>query len=255
MCIRDRLAAMFVATTASAEMTVVNPGSDSGAFRQVLATIGEQVTHEFVQANNPVTAWSYIDGTKDVLTVWSSEWPGDSELTSPAIDGSNLVALTTYETMLCSREFDSIAAMSGTDVKIATWGSDPVAKFLTTLGEENNINFIVVPFGGSGSTTKGYIAGDADTVFTITTRQGAVQEDTATSCIAFSAEGDLNFRFVDAIITVNSDPATTDNIRDIVTQLSGSTSWADKFSGTSTYVGGTDAHVAMFEEAVVNFSK
>ena len=249
------LAAMFIATSAHAEMTIVNPGSEGGAFRQVLSTIGEHVDHKFVQANNPVTAWSYIDGASDVLTVWSSEWPGDAELTSPVIDGSNLVALMTYETMMCSRQFASMDAMSGKDVKIATWGSEPVAKFLSALGAKHNINFVVVPFGGSGSTTKGYIAGEADTVFTITTRQGAIEEDSATSCIAFSADGDLGFRFVDAIATVGADSATTENLRGVVEKLSITTSWNDQFSGTATYVGGSASNVAMFEEAVVNFSK
>lgn len=250
------IVAMLFATTAYAEMTIVNPGSEEGAFRQVLTTIGQEVEHDFVQANNPVTAYSYIDGADDpVLTIWSSEWPGDPDLKSPEINKSNLVALMTYETMMCSRVFDNLNDMAGKDVKIATWGSEPVAKFLTVLGIEKDINFIVVPFGGSGSTTKGYLGGDADTVFTITTRQGAIEEDSATSCIAFSANGDLGFRFVDAIATVNADEVITNNIRDIVTELSTTQEWKDKFSGTVTYIGGTGKNVFMFNSAVVNFSK
>ena len=35
------LAAILFATTASAEVKIVNAGSDTGAFRQVLTTIGE----------------------------------------------------------------------------------------------------------------------------------------------------------------------------------------------------------------------
>jgi len=250
------LAAIFIATSAHAEITIVNPGSEEGAFRQVLTTIGQEVEHDFVQANNPVTAYSYIDNASTpVLTIWSSEWPGDADMQSPAIDADNLVALMTYETMMCSRQFANLDAMAGQDVKIATWGSEPVAKFLTALGNEKNINFIVVPFGGSGSTTKGYLGGDADTVFTITTRQGAIEQDNATSCIAFSTDGDLGFRFVDAIATVNADKVTTNNIRNIVTELSTTQEWKDKFSGTVTYVGGTGKNVSMFDSAVINFSK
>jgi hypothetical protein len=248
------LAAIFIATSAHAEITIVNPGSEEGAFRQVLTTIGQEVEHDFVQANNPVTAYSYIDNASTpVLTIWSSEWPGDADMQSPAIDADNLVALMTYETMMCSRQFANLDAMAGQDVKIATWGSEPVAKFLTVLGIEKDINFIVVPFGGSGSTTKGYLGGDADTVFTITTRQGAIEQDNATSCIAFSTDGDLGFRFVDAIATVNADKVTTNNIRNIVTELSTTQEWKDKFS--VTYVGGTGKNVSMFDSAVINFSK
>ena len=250
------LAAIFIATSAHAEITIVNPGSEEGAFRQVLTTIGQEVEHDFVQANNPVTAYSYIDGASTpVLTVWSSEWPGDADMQSPAIGADNLVALMTYETMMCSRQFANLDAMAGQDVKIATWGSEPVAKFLTVLGIQKDINFIVVPFGGSGSTTKGYLGGDADTVFTITTRQSAIEQDNATSCIAFSTDGDLGFRFVDAIATVNADKVTTNNIRNIVTELSTTQEWKDKFSGTVTYVGGTGKNVSMFDSAVINFSK
>ena len=138
------LAAIFIATSAHAEITIVNPGSEEGAFRQVLTTIGQEVEHDFVQANNPVTAYSYIDNASTpVLTVWSSEWPGDADMQSPAIDADNLVALMTYETMMCSRQFANLDAMAGQDVKIATWGSEPVAKFLTVLGIEKDINFMV----------------------------------------------------------------------------------------------------------------
>lgn len=248
------LAAILFATTASAEVKIVNAGSDTGAFRQVLTTIGETIDHTFIQANNPVTAYTYMQGD-DILTVWSSEWPGNNDMQSPTIDATNLVALMTYETMICSRTFTSLSDMSGKQVKLATWGSEPVAKFLTTLGTTHNIDFVVVPFGGSGSTTKGYIAGDADTVFTITTRLTAIQEDSATACIAFSDEGDLGFRFVDAITTVNADATITEQLRSTVATLSTSTEWLDAFSGTSTYVGGTEANVSMFNEAVVNFSK
>jgi len=241
----------FWAGFAQAEMTIVNPGSQEGAFRQVLTTLGEKVDHKFIQANNPVTASAYMEND-NILTIWSSEWPGNSDIDSPKITGKNLVALMTYETLMCSREFKSLDSMKGKTVKIATWGSDPVAKFLKNLGKQYKINFVVVPFSGSGSTTKGYLGMDANTVFTITTKQNALLEDKATTCYAFSEKGDLGFRFVDAIITVNANQNTTDDLRVIVDLLSEQQPWQDKFSGTSTYIG--EGYLPMFEEAVVNFS-
>lgn len=246
------LVATVFATSAVAEtINIVNPGSEEGAFRQVLTTIGEQVDHNFVQANNPVTAYSYMSND-NVLTVWSSEWPGDSDIKSPVINEDNIVALMTYETLMCSRQYKSLDEMAGQQIKIATWGSDPVAKFLNKLGSDIGVDFIVVPFDGSGSTTKGYIAGDADTVFTITTRQGALEEDKETNCFAFSANGDLGFRFVDAIITVNASQEITKHLREVVAALRETAEWKDKFSGTSTYIGNVQS---MYDEAVINFSK
>jgi len=250
------MAILFASTVYAADLEIVNPGSEEGAFRQVLTTLGEKVDHAFVQANNPVTAYSFIEGSDaPVLTIWSSEWPGDPELKSPLVDESNLVALMTYETMMCSRKFSSLQDLKGKTVKIATWGSEPVAKFLGNLEDATGATFVVVPFGGSGSTTKGYLAGDADTVFTITTRQTAIEEDAKTKCFAFSSNGDLGFRFVDAIVTVRSDKMLTEKLRELIAMLSTEQSWLDKFSGTSTYVGGSTKNIAMYKEAVVNFSK
>lgn len=249
--------AMFFATTVYAtEIEIVNPGSEEGAFRQVLTTLGEKIPNNaFVQANNPVTAYSFIEGSDaPVLTIWSSEWPGDPKLKSPDVNENNLVALMTYETMMCSREFTSLADLNGKEVKIATWGSAPVAKFLGELENATGAKFTVVPFGGSGSTTKGYLAGDADTVFTITTRQSAIEGDAATKCFAFSAKGDLGFRFVDAILTINAEQNFTDDLRVIVDLLSEQQPWQDKFSGTTTYVGGSIKNLGMYKEAVKNFS-
>lgn len=249
-------ATMFATAALADKVQIVNPGSEEGAFRQVLTTVGEKVDNDFVQANNPVTAYTYLNG-KNILTVWSSEWPGDPEIKSPKITTDNIVALMTYETLMCSREFDSLDSMAGHQVKIATWGSEPVAKFLTQLGSKIGVDFIVVPFGGSGSTTKGYIAGDADTVFTITTRQSALEEDTKTTCFAFSETGELGFRFVDALVTVNADVALTEKLRNIVENQSATDSWKEKFSGTVTYIqSGRDTKLLeMFDEAVTNFSK
>jgi len=244
---------LITATTASAEITIINPGSAQGTFRQVLNTIGETVEHRFVQANNPVTAYSHMQNDAGpILTMWSSEWPGNSKLISPKITAGNLIALMTYETMICSRHYTSLEDMQGKTVKIATWGSESVSRFLTNLGQRLDISFKIVPFDGSGSTTKGYIAGDANTVFTITTRKSAIEEDSATNCIAFSTKGDLKCRFVDAIITINANKVTVDNFRNIVTELSSITAWQDKFNGSTTRVGGSN--IDIFNEAVINFS-
>lgn len=248
------LTAMFIATSANAEILIVNPGSEEGAFRQVLTEIGNKIDHQFVQANNPVTASTYL-AKGNALTIWSSEWPGDPKMPSVEVNEDTLVALMTYETMMCSREFTTLEDLNGQEVKIATWGSAPVAKFLGNLEQTTGAKFTVVPFGGSGSTTKGYLAGDADTVFTITTRQTAIEEDPNTTCFAFSEAGDLGFRFVDAINTVWLDENTTTELRAIVGNLSMTPEWQDKFSGTRTYIGGTTQNLAMFEEAVENFSQ
>jgi hypothetical protein len=248
--------AMVFATASYAQtVNVVNPGSEEGAFRQVLTAISEGTDYSFIQANNPVTAYTYLE-QPNAVTMWSSEWPGDPELPSPAITEDNLIALMTSETLMCSREYSSFEEMAGNDVKIATWGSEPVAKFLTALSEEHGINFVVVPFDGSGTTTKGYVAGDADTVFTITSRQDAIKADNVTTCFAFSENDDLGFRFVDAIITVNADTALTDELRERVAKLSTQNEWLEMFTGTVTYVGGSrEEYLEMFDSAVINFSK
>jgi len=247
---------MFITTSLYAQIQIINPGSQEGVFRQILSTIGETTEHNFIQADNPITAFSHISKQSNpVLTVWSSEWPGDPSLKSPKVTKDNVVALMTYETLMCSRQYNSLEDMEGQTVKIATWGSEPVAKFLTKLGAKYNVNFVVVPYSGSGSTTKGYIGKDADTVFTITSRQAALEEDGSTKCIAFSEKGQLGFRFVDAIIVVNADTTLTNKLRSTLTNISTSTEWNSKFKGSVTYVGGTESNINMFDEAVVNFSK
>lgn len=245
-------ATLFATATFAETLTVVNPGSEEGVFRQILTEIVGDQDHQFIQANNPVTAYTYFD-SENILTVWSSEWPGNPKLPSPVINEDNLVALMTYETLICSRVFESLDAMSGKQVKIATWGSEPVAKFLATLGNTLNVEFVVVPFDGSGSMTKGYIAKDADTVFTIQSREATLKADTATQCIAFSANGDLGFRFVDAIITVNANDDIVTDLQNIINQEKETAEWKDKFSGSVTYVEGD--LLPLFNEAVINFTK
>lgn len=243
----------LLSTTASAQqLTFVNPGSEEGMLRQVLNDIGQTHEHEFVQANTPVAAEQYL-GAGNVVTIWSSEWPGNSDITSPEINSDNIVALLATETILCSREFDSIESMSGNTIKIATWGSEPVAKYLTTFGSENNIEFVVVPYDGSGSTARGYIGKDADTVFTIASKQSTIEEDTATTCFAFSATGDLSFRFVDAIVGLGVEPATVASLRSTVESLGKADEWNEKFAGTTVIT--SDDLNAQFQEAVANFTK
>lgn len=245
--------ALIIATPSFAqELTFVNAGSEEGMLRQVLNDIGTKVEHTFVQANTPVAASEYFTN-KDVVTIWSSEWPGNPEIKSPDITSDNIVALLATETVMCSREYNSVDDMSGQTVKIATWGSEPVAKFLTNFGKEHNINFVVVPYEGSGATTRGYLGKDADTVFTISAKEEALAEDSTTKCFAYSAAGDLSFQFVDAIVTVNSNADTVTTLRSAVKELSSSQEWHDKFSGTTTIVDGDLS--AKYQEAVSNFSK
>lgn len=249
--------ALFLATASVAEpLLIVNPGSEEGAFRQVLTDVSENLEHNFVQANTPNVASTYFNKS-NVLTVWSSEWPSNLEFTSPNINSSNLVALMTYETMICSKEYKSLSDMAGKKVKIATWGSVPVANFLTKLGQELGTEFVVVPYDGSGSTVKGYVGGDADTIFTITSRQAAVEESADSNCFAFSASGDINFKFVDAVIAINANEATINDLRSIMAEKSMSADWAEKFAGTTFYIASEDASdlINTYKIAVKNFTQ
>jgi len=226
------VAAMF-STPVLADTTFVNTGSDSGGFNAVLSMLNNTIEGDYVQAGNPVLASSYFD-KGNVVTMWSTEWPGDDSLPKPVISADTIVALQTYETVMCSREYSSLDDMSGT-VKVATWGESPaVNKFLEALGEANNVTFEVVPYEGSGGTTRGYLGGDADTIFTIQTRQSKIEADG--KCFAFSANGDLDFAFVDIILSVNASPENVAMYRDAVTSLSNSEAWLTSFEGTVTYV-------------------
>lgn len=106
------LMSMLFSTMAYAQVQIINPGSQEGVFRQILSTIGDSTDHNFVQADNPVTAYTYIEGaeggTEPILTIWSSEWPGDDSLKSPKVSKDNIVALMTYETLMCSRDRKSV---------------------------------------------------------------------------------------------------------------------------------------------------
>jgi hypothetical protein len=227
-------AAFSLAAPLAHATTIVNTGSDSGGFKAVLDMVGTKINHDFVQAGNPIVASTYFDGG-DVLTMWSTEWPGDSEMPRVDIDESTIVALQTYETVMCSRTFNSVNDMAGQTVKVATWGGvDAVTKFINEFGEANNIKFDIVPYEGSGGTTRGYLANDADTIFTIQTRQGKIEADG--NCFAFSANGDMDFAFVDMLVAVNASDAVVWQARSAVAELMKTDAWLSAFEGTETYV-------------------
>jgi hypothetical protein len=129
--------------------------------------------------------------------------------------------------------------MSGKDIKIATWGSIPsVTKFLNDLGKSNNVNFEIVPYDGSGSTIRGYLGKDADTIFTIQTKQSKVEADG--NCFAFSSEGDIEYAFVDIILAVNPENGALEEFRKAVSELSMTEAWETAFAGSVTYVMNND---------------
>jgi hypothetical protein len=217
-------------TALAGQTTIVNAGSDSGAYHQVLTMVGQKIDHNFIQANNPIVASKHFD-KGNVLTMWSTEWPGDESMPSIEMDMHSIVAVQAYETILCSRKYNSMDEMSGKTIKIATWGDSPVVKkFLDSLG----INFEIVPYGGSGDTVRGYLGKDADTIFTIQTKQSKVEADG--NCFAFSANGDLDFAFVDVIMGVNADHDMVKSWRKVVSELSTTEAWQSAFAGTATYV-------------------
>ena len=216
------------------KITIVNTGSDSGGYSQVLTMVGSQIDHDFIQAGNPIIAEKHFD-KGNVFTMWSTEWPGDESMPSVKIDMHSVVAVQAYETILCSRTYNSISDMNGKTIKIATWGDSPaVKKFLDGLGKDNNISFEIVPYDGSGDTTRGYLGKDADTIFTIQTKQSKVEADG--NCFAFSANGDLDFAFVDLLLAVNADDKAVHEFKHMLLGLVETEAWKTAFIGTETYV-------------------
>jgi hypothetical protein len=215
--------------------------------------VGDKLNnHKFIQANNPIIAETHFD-KGNVLTMWSTEWPGDESMPSVTIDANTIVAVTAYETILCSRTFNSLSDMSGKTIKIATWGKSPaVSKFIENLGKANNTTFEIVPYGGSGDTVRGYLGKDADTIFTTQTKQSKVEADG--NCIAFSANGDLDFAFVDVLLSVNAENGTVENFRKVVKDLITTEAWQTAFAGSATYVldnGNKDSLVDKVNAAIV----
>jgi hypothetical protein len=179
--------------------------------------------------------------------MWSTEWPGNDSLPSVVIDVNTIIAVQAYETILCSRTYTSLEEMSGQTIKIATWGDSPaITKFINGLGDDNNVNFKVVPYGGSGDTVRGYLGKDADTIFTIQTKQSKVEVDGV--CFAFSAKGDLDFAFIDVILAVNADEAAVNEYRQVVSDLSQTEAWKTAFAGTLTQVVNEDNAEALVKK-------
>lgn len=251
-------ATMSVAATVNqldTEIKIVNAGSDSGTFRQVLNMMGEYFSHNFIQAGSPeVAGLNYTD--ENILTVWSSEYPSNSTVDLD-VNQENLVALMVYETLVCSREFNSFSEMNGKTVKIATWGNGTTARYVEKLGEQHNINFEIVPYDGSGAITQGYLGQDTNTVLNITSRQPAMEEDSTTNCFAFSARGDLDFSFVDAVVTVNAEDEVTQSLRQIAETMSQTQEFQDSFKGLSFKVATSDNQeklISEYDTAVINFA-
>jgi len=237
------VAAAALASSAFAQTTIVNTGSDSGGFKATLSMIADQIDNEFVEAGNPVVAASYFDRT-NVITMWSTEWPGNSDIPSVDINEDTIVGLQVYETILCSREFSSMDEMVGKDIKIATWGTSPaVTKFIDAMAADLGSTLTIVPYDGSGATTRGYLGGDADTIFTIQTKQSKVEADG--TCFAFSAAGDLDFAFIDVILSVNADAEAVAQYRSVVANLMTTEAWMTSFEGSETYVVNADNAAAV----------
>lgn len=224
---------------AGQKINIVNPAGTDGGTIQLLTALAEGSESEVVQAGTPVNALSY-HSSSNVLTVWSSEWPAIPNMKNPTISPENTVGIMTYETVMCSREFNSIDAMSGKTIKVSTWGHVHASKFLKKFGDQHNINFVVVPYKGSGSIVMGYAGGDADTVFVAESRRKGVLADGKTKCLVSSAENQIDFRFVDVIITLNADKSLTDTLRKSLSANVAKTNWSEKFSGTRTFIGGNN---------------
>ncbi|HAI38362.1 MAG TPA: hypothetical protein DCM40_09675 [Maribacter sp.] len=222
------------ATASIAGTTVVNTGSDSGGFHAALSFINDRIQGEYVQAGNPMVAGSYFD-KDNIVTMWSTEWPGNEETPRVRMDEDTIIGLQVYETVLCSREFSSMDEMKGKNIKIATWGDSPaVEKFINQMSADLGSEITIVPYDGSGATTRGYLGGDADTIFTTATKQKKVEADG--TCFATSATGDLDFAFVDVILSVNASTDIVSQYRHIVHDLSSTVEWKSSFEGTETYV-------------------
>ncbi len=253
------IAASMIATLAFATtpvINIINGGSETGTFRQILNQMSDNFDNTFTQANNPVVAAQSFT-KENVLTVWSSEWPGNPDLPRIDVTGDNLVALMVYETLVCSREYNSFEEMAGKTVKIATWGSSTTARYVEGLGKEKGINFVVVPFDGSGAITKGYVGQDADTVLNITTRQPAMEEDPTTNCFAFSADGDISLAFIDAIITLDATDGVTEQMREVAATMKTTQAFQDSFKGMSLKIATdetVDRLISDYDTAVINFT-
>ena len=216
----------------ASEFNVVNTGSQSGGFNATLTMVSKNLDHKYIQAGNPVVAESHF-GMDNVVTIWSSEW------TEPKVyvNEDNIVSLLVFETVLCSRKFDSFQSMSGKSIKIGSWGNQPVKKFLKALGKTHNISFTVVPYKGSGNITKGFLGKDVDTVFVTESKRKKIEVEG--KCFASSSSGELLYSFVDAILLFNGNNGAKKASRRAVESATKTDEWKTAMSGVAVYVPNT----------------
>jgi len=215
--------------------TIINTGSKTGGFNAMLTILGKTINHNYVQAGNPIIGASYFDKEVNVITAWSTEWPGNNpQIPRIKVNEDNIVALTVYETILCSREFKAIDSLKGS-VKIGTWGDSPaVAKFIKSLGNKLGAKFTIVPYGGSGDIARGFLGGDIDTVFVTQSKQSKIEKDG--KCIAFSSKGELDFAFVDAILLINGELGNHLEARKAMLYAVNTEEWQTALDGVVVYV-------------------
>ena len=215
--------------------TIINTGSKTGGFNAMLTMLGKTINHNYVQAGNPIIGASYFDKEVNVITAWSTEWPGNNpQIPRIKVNEDNIVALTVYETVLCSRKFKAIDSLKGS-VKIGTWGDSPaVAKFIKSLGNKLGAKFTIVPYGGSGDIARGFLGGDIDTVFVTQSKQSKIEKDG--KCIAFSSKGELDFAFVDAILLINGELGNNLEARKAMLYAVNTEEWQTAQDGVVVYV-------------------
>jgi len=215
--------------------TIVNTGSKTGGFNAMLTMLGKTINHNYVQAENPIIGASYFDDV-NVITAWSTEWPGNNaQIPRIKVNEDNIIALTVYETVLCSRKFNSLDAFRGKTIKIGTWGeSTGVPRFISSLGKKLNAKFTIVPYSGSGDIARGFLGGDIDTVFVTQSKQSKIEKDG--KCIAFSSRGELDFAFVDAILLINGESGNKIKVRKAMLYAVNTEEWQTAQDGVVVYV-------------------
>ena len=230
---------MFATLSVSAGLaetfTIINTGSKTGGFNAMLTMLGKTINHNYVQAGNPIVGASYFDKEVNVITAWSTEWPGNNpQIPRIKVNEDNIVALTVYETVLCSRKFKAIDSLKGS-VKIGTWGDSPaVAKFIKSLGKKLGIKYTIVPYGGSGDIARGFLGKDVDTVFVTQSKQSKIEKDG--KCIAFSSKGELDYAFVDAILLINGELGNKIEARKAMLYTINTVEWQTTQAGSVVYV-------------------
>lgn len=252
------LIATLLCINAYSKTQVINAGSAEGQMKQTLMQIAEGTDYNFAQANNPIVATQLFKETKDpILTTWDSAWISIDGIKDYKLPFESMLGIMITHTMICSRQYTSFDAMKGKTVKISTWGSNPVSKVLKDLGKEHSINFVVIPYSGSGAAIKGYIGNDADTIFTITSRMSSVLQDTSTNCFAFSEKDDIKFKFVDGVFLLNGSQAEVDSYRNKFQKLITEQKWLDANKGTQTIIINKTNYKEVtktYSDAVISFS-